>query len=457
MKKILFCIGGYNETPYSEHIPLANYLKNFGFESFFLLNENYKPSILEKILKNNHRAFINENEIKEYLPHSIQTKTIKENKQFPQKKFLQVLKEIFKVFKPIIQINRNFWVFKKSKKIVKIVGDYIHPNLVILYGDRVLGDTPAIIQYCKKNQIPIFDIEIAVSNLKFLSQNIPKSSFIGNLLNRLCSKLFKVEPIVIDNRTLFFYNWTQMFPMGFLGITLKKPWYIGSNGADYFLRKFKVGQPHTDVDYNRTIKTVGQFSLDKLFETYKDKEARKLSLISKYFPNIQSYKNIIIMALPQMFEHNLMSKDDAIENINYMTKEISDSESNLILISLHPKMAFENYNYLNTSKMQVMKEERLFDILPTGDLFISCFESTIQWAILCDVVPIFLDYFDFGFDLSGISSCHIFKDKSKLKIDFEETVKNISKSKKRMHLDRCQYLPFDGKVGERILHQFNNL
>ncbi len=458
MKKIIFSLGSNNLTPYSEHIPLASYLKDKGFTSTFLMDESYSESILKKILLKKHQVFINEKELKETSLLFSNLKN-KDKKDCLKTKESNVKNKFKKLFPFLISINRliiNYRFLKRSILIIKDVFNRIKPDIVVLYGDRTYGFTPAIISYCKKKGIPIYDIEIAVSNLKFLAKNRMGSNYLNTNLNKLCAYLFKIETIRLENKEVFFYDWTYMAPMGILDLTARKPWYIGSNGATYFLRKSNVGQPHTNVDYQRTVETVGQFSLDKLFETYQKKEGQKNRLLNKYFSHINSYDKIIILALPQMYEHNLMSKEDAKECINYITNEISGYIRNLVFISLHPKMDYENYNYLDKHNVKVVKEERLNEILPIGDLFISCFESTIQWSILCEVVPIFLDYFNFGFDLSSMSSCQIFKDKDKLNDEFKNTIKNLPKIKKKLQIDKHQYLPFDGNAGARILHHINN-
>ena len=58
MKKIIFSLGSNNATPYSEHIPLACYLKNKGYISTFLMDESYSEDIVKKILLKNHHVLL---------------------------------------------------------------------------------------------------------------------------------------------------------------------------------------------------------------------------------------------------------------------------------------------------------------------------------------------------------------------------------------------------------------
>ena len=105
------------------------------------------------------------------------------------------------------------------------------------------------------------------------------------------------------------------------------------------------------------------------------------------------------MGLPQLAEHNYMSWEKHWYFQNKILSEISKLPFNIIL-SLHPKMSYSNYSFLEKKYPAIIAEENLSSLLPLSDIYIAVQGSTtIDWASMLSIPVIVMDFFDlFGYE-----------------------------------------------------------
>lgn len=364
------------------------------------------------------------------------------------------IKDLIRQFLDII-VQYNF--FSDTDRIVKKVFDFEKPDALILYGDRVLVYVPSAVKWARKNNKAIIDIQIAVSNENFLYKSFRQKSLYfstKNPLNYLFGLLFPRYKKKFDTETVLFYSWSMIFVLWLKGMLPKNPWYLGQSWADRYLMISR--QTESDLKkscgYEALSTVTGQFSHDALYSVYENRKELRMALLNKYFQT-DSQSEIIIFGMPQFYEHHLMDEKRASEEIGYILENLSNFKDKLILLSLHPKMPYEKYSYLNSKyrNIRVMKEERLSGSLPAADYFVSVFESTVTWALMCNIVSIFVDYYDLGFDLSKYPSVQILKNKQSFSADMKD-IFNRKEAILRINTQSIMNLPpFDGKSGERIL------
>ena len=131
-------------------------------------------------------------------------------------------------------------------------------------------------------------------------------------------------------------------------------------------------------------------SLFDLYTSYKNLDLKEV-IIRKYALNSNK---IIIIALPNYLEHHLADETThwkIIFNIIEATLKVSNSFS--VLLSLHPSQKLESYKFLEKKYNISILEERVKDILPVADIYISDESSTIPWAILCGIKTLIVNYY----------------------------------------------------------------
>jgi hypothetical protein len=238
----------------------------------------------------------------------------------------------------------------------------------------------------------------------------------------------------------------------------KNPWHSGESWSKNNLmiskRHLQYAKENGAECKRATI--VGQLSLDDLHTSYINKIKIKESLVNKYFNKTQHQRPIIIFCLPQFFEHNLLCQEKSLEEIYYILDYLETKNGYSTFVSLHPKMNFDDYKHINTQYKNIrVVEERLKEILPISSYYIACFESTLPWAILCDSIPIFLDFYHLGFDPSAFQSCMVLKNKESMANDINKIIENSNNVRKLFAKDTQLLPPFDGKAGQRIKQAIN--
>lgn len=452
--KVAFVSSGTNLTSYSEYIPLAKFLQEKGAQTFFMTDENASAAVVNKVIAENQKLYLGSEvrtTLKEFkAPHSSTKK--ESGRNLPQ--------WLMRIFRWRIFFQK--WKYYKRQQLnIRKVFEVEKPNLLLVYGDRNKDQVPAAIKYCGKRNIPVVVIQIASNNMEFiLKSRRDNPDFHTSLfVNFILSNIFPKQVYYAQGKKMMFFPWYESLALIFNGMLPKNPWYDGEGAAK---KNLLISVQHKDDAaaegaslHNAVV--VGQLSHDVLHKTFQKKEEVKLAINKKYF--LGSKKEIILFGMPQFYEHSLMNRQDSFKAIEYVIENLIRFEEYSILLNLHPKMDYNIYKYLEEKYIGVklVKEERLSEILPAAEIFVSVFESTISWAIMCEVIPVFLDYYKLGFDLKKYRSCNVLKDEALL---FQE-LKRIIQSKEDLRLlmekDKKKLPPFDGKSGERIWNELKAL
>lgn len=185
----------------------------------------------------------------------------------------------------------------------------------------------------------------------------------------------------------------------------------------------------------KKLKIVGDIQYDALHVSYSDSTSIRNRLLEKY--GMEKDRQTIILAMPQLAEHKLIDWDRHWQEIGFLVSGLEDIDRNL-LISLHPKAAKHEYEFLEKARRCRILDEPLKDVLPVADLFLATFSSTVLWAVLCGVKTVVVDFYDFNYDtFDHLNSISIVQDKTifvetvlrKLdnKVDFESDWSELSK------------------------------
>lgn len=278
---------------------------------------------------------------------------------------------------------------------------------VLLYSDRMIGWEQVIISYFKKRNLPRIILPVAISSVEgglrlrngkkqYVCDYNLKTPLINRFIRLINSKwCYKDEK---DNRIVSFYTPAKALT----GILFKNismnPWF---NGGGYST----LIAVDSEKSFNSLVQggisrdkivIAGSLSQDEIFEAYSQRDNLKNSMIKIY--NLNHRREIVILAMPQLAEHNLVSWEDNYKTNSEIVEALSKTGLN-VLISLHPKSNIKDY--IEFEKMYKCKilTEKLSKILPIADYFIASYSSTIMWAIQCNIPSFVVDFFDFNYSL----------------------------------------------------------
>lgn len=170
----------------------------------------------------------------------------------------------------------------------------------------------------------------------------------------------------------------------------KQPWAYGGGITD-------VASVFGEFDYRKQISLgvrpekmiiTGQCSVDSLYQSSRDAMQIRNALISEY--KLQEDRLVVICAIPQYYEHGLMSKKKHFELLEQLLSSLASVQVNLVL-SLHPRSRREDYQDMARKYGAALANQSLVEFIAGADLFISAMSSTVRWAILLNIPTIVLD------------------------------------------------------------------
>ena len=348
---------------------------------------------------------------------------------------------------------------KDYKKAIGLIQKF-QPIAIFLTGDRHLGFELPLMKAAKQQKIKTIILPTGYSDIE------------GSLHIRKNSRAYRVDSVFpIFNHFLFskkemggqIYNSPQgKFAFYNAGITLAlyqngmlppSPWVMGSgdsnlvavDGQDTKERYMRAGVPE------RKIVITGHQSHDILYECERNKQQLRTTLYKKYL--FDSEKKLIILAVPQLGEHRILPWPEHWKEIKFLVSTLGSLHQNLLL-SLHPKSDYSQYQFLEQSYRCKISQEPLVKILVACDCYIATLSSTIQWAIVCGIPAVVVDFYGMGYDVFD-------KFRGVLKITKKETLSSMVarilydprySTSLRTEQAKMAFLigPFDGKACKRI-------
>jgi hypothetical protein len=331
-------------------------------------------------------------------------------------------------------------------------------DALLINGDRHLGYEPVFLKISKKLKIPsiiIYLVDYADEERIFLNDtNVKKIK-----PNFLTSRYISDSQLNLNYRVArgsYYYPHTIANALNKFGVITLNPYVMGSgfsnilclNNEYYKNLYIKNGVPE------EKIRVVGDASYDNLYRNYIKQDQVKIAMIEKY--GLDHKKSIVIIALPQLAEHNILTWDEHWKEANFLLENCNKLNKN-ILISLHPKMNRDSYLFLEGKYNCKILEERLADTLVIADVFIATFSSTVIWSVLCGITTLLVDFYGLNYTMYDfLTSIKKLDDKSL----FLDTLKNIfdkdvafKEDWKKLSKDEV----FDGNTAKRYLDLINEV
>lgn len=331
------------------------------------------------------------------------------NKIYSYIKNLSIAK-IYLEIKFLLKLKIKYW------KILPIFKSY-QIDIVMLLGDRHTDHIePVLIKIAKE-----VEAKIVITYLAYYTEKdylVNKSKYAKNnerglsIYDQIMQNRFSSMSV---NNKFYYPHWKRNALRKF-GTLSNNPWVMGAGKANILCLPDKKMLIRYKDNYNikeEKLKVVGDISYDTLYEAYKNRKNVYKTILEKYDLN-KGIKTLII-ALPQLAEHNILPWKRHWEEINFLVSVITSCNLN-ILLSLHPKMSREKYNFLENKYKCNILDERLVEVLPIADFFVASNSSTVMWAIQCGIKSLVVDFYGLNIDIfNNLQTVEIVKEKKELK------------------------------------------
>ena len=349
---------------------------------------------------------------------------------------------------------------QKYKICRRIITDF-KPDLIIANDDRY-GEVllHAVLKCAKELKIKVLIPYMVYSDqegsLKIREKSQSDLKYKKSLVSDFIARQYPSHLQFLDKTKYFFYPVYVSIALHFFGTLPSNPWYIGNGISDIVC----VDNYNTLTRYSRNgvpadkMRVVGDTVYDRLFMSFSKRESIKKDIAKKY--KLDSRKKILIISLPQLAEHNLISWDLHWKEIKFLMETLSDEKIN-ILVSLHPKSEFGKYRFIEEDYKCHIVKERLYDILPVADVFIATFSSTVIWSVLCGINTIVVDFYDMGYSIFDfLRTVEVVRKKKDLKNSINASIgnkKDFSSDWKKVSKD----IVFDGNTIKRYNDLINKI
>lgn len=335
-----------------------------------------------------------------------------------------------------------------------------NPVSVVVTGDRHQADgwEPAVLKACRELNIPavIPPISIAanIESLPVTRRN--RKIFQADNFPEVKAKYPK--QYIYDNvskSNIFFYPPYLTGALSKNDMLPENPWVMGGGNSTFVLadgEETKERYIRLGCKLEKIIIT-GHPGHDNLYSLYKNRHNLRNSLNQEYA--FDPGKKLIILALPQLAEHGIMDWKSHWDEIRFLCHIFSQLQANC-LISLHPKMKYEQYEFIENEYNIPISKQPLSEILPAAYVFAATFSSTIQWAVLCQIPSIVFDFYGFNYTTYDyLRGTKVINQKKNLKSGLNNLIQD-EKYYCKMSLEQAEkasYIsPFDGRCMERIVN-----
>lgn len=266
---------------------------------------------------------------------------------------------------------------KHAKKILKEVV----PHAIIFYCDRMLGYEQVFLGIAK--DIPTIVVPIAISSSTGqLGQRYYNLSLeVLDNKKDINSLAYKINPnwaSTENGNTRLFYSAGIALAGLKRNMISRNPWVNGAGNSKYV---FTVTQQEKEqivsMCPNKQIIVTGLLEDYEIISTSNCSERIRKELEEKYSLHEQK---IVILAMPQLVEHNLTDKDTFENNIVKVIKLLNNYYGK-ILVSLHPKSRQEDYMFLKEICQINFLTEALRNVMAGSDILVTLdTSSTKRWA-----------------------------------------------------------------------------
>lgn len=332
---------------------------------------------------------------------------------------------------------------------VRILSEY-RPDVVLSFGDRHGDIEAAVAKSARERSIPVVLPYMAFSDVKSLVTQ-RKGNFLhaNSFLSPLYYKwVCRRHPETVRDGVLFYVPF-QVRALDRFGALPENPWTFGCGLSDAVcVDNLSTLERYVSygVDPGR-LHILGDTAYDSLFERHQERNFISQRLRGRY--SFLPDRKIIMVALPQLAEHDLLPWDVHFREIDFIMETLAACGQN-VAVSLHPKQDRARYAYLEGKYGCRLLDGRLMDWLPAADVFVATYSSTVIWAVLCGIPSVVVDFYGLDYAMFDfLTSPKVIKSHA----DFPQAVKSALASNPDFSRDwesLSRNFVFDGRTTERL-------
>ncbi len=342
------------------------------------------------------------------------------------------------------------------------------PFAVLLQGDRELGPIPPLMKAARERGIPTV--------ISATSGNYPTP--MGSVWARRGKQRFYVDwwrlPLLLNRlaaarlpgqvmsgpqgRLLFSPGWLSLLLDG-QGMLSPNPWIQGGGLSDHMLvdSRYELKAYARHGVARDKMHVVGKVQHDEIYRVHQRRREGRDELRRRY--RLPADRKLCVMSVPNYGEHNFLPMPEHLELVERHCAAIQDVGASFVL-SLHPKSKAETYQAIAARYGMIIASEPLTELLPLADVFLCSNSTTIDWALLCGLPVINMDYCELDYDemkLPGVlrtTSAEALRTALQCLVDEPAEAERLTAAQRETAEERAV---FDGRVGERFVALLNEL
>jgi hypothetical protein len=301
--------------------------------------------------------------------------------------------EIYNIFS---MLTYYLWVLLR----VHIVFVRLGPEIILANSDRSTGIEPIFLKIARKRKIRIIipfyvnytDMNGCVKTR--VNRPLCTVSEKSPIITRYFAKRYRFPQVLeVNKKKILFFEPSKLFFHDRFGTLSSNPWYMGNGLSDVLCIASRMACEEYQAAgvCKRKMRIIGDVIYDRLRINYIRRTDIRREAIEKY--DLSKDSRIIVIALPQLAQHGFLPAEEHWREIGYLVRETTNVCSN-VLLSLHPRMNYQDYEFLEKDYNCRILAERLYTMLPVADLFIATYSSTVTWAVLCGINAIVVDFYN---------------------------------------------------------------
>lgn len=293
--------------------------------------------------------------------------------------------------------------FQKRQQVAYVLLKKIYAHLVICCEDGVTGDL-SVLSVAQMMKLPVVDIPYGNGTVHELEFDLSRKSDEGRLilaegvsllmLRLLCPQWLKKGRF----KNALMFTPEMIFAWESLGMSLRDAWIVHGGDSDLLCVENEMSDIQYSIEKIPRKKRVNTGSpyCDMMIDSLHKRNDSIASLRSG--ERIESGRTRILVSWPPSYHETYPDRSE-FQSYDEMTLEVLCHLNNLpdvdLIVSLHPACNHSTRALIENVGIEV-SDVYLIDLIPSIDIYITYFSSTIRWALAAGKIVLNYDAYSIG-------------------------------------------------------------